>query len=138
MVRQQNKRYPNGFTGQGGLDMSRLALDPNVAPPQPAQSIVVFDERPFLCPQHIQVVPYLEMAYRARRGDEAAALTLRTFGITLQDATKRPYWPEPEPASDAPEPPPAPPLEDRQPSEADPLASADACASGILLPPGTE
>lgn len=88
-MRQQNKRYPNGFNGHGGRDLSQLA----VTPPGEQFSVVMFDGVPFRAPQDIQVVPYLEMAYRARRGDESAALTLTTFGIVLLDATKRQYWP---------------------------------------------
>lgn len=154
MVRRQNKRYPNGFNGQGGLDLSRLATNQEAqqaaTAAQEAFNVVMFDGRPFRVPQEIQVVPYLEMAYRARRGDHAAALTLTTFGIQLWDAARRPYWPLETPAeltaaisggeADA-----KPQMPDNyeltgQSGHAQALAPAEPASaeSSILLPPGVE
>jgi len=35
----------------------------------------------------------LDLAFRARRGDEAAVDLLNAFGITVTDADRRSYWP---------------------------------------------
>lgn len=35
----------------------------------------------------------LDLAYRARRGDESAVAVLTAFGVTIDDADGQPYWP---------------------------------------------
>ena len=37
--------------------------------------------------------PYIEMAYRARRGDAVAAEILNSFMVTIYDANEKTYWP---------------------------------------------
>ena len=39
------------------------------------------------------VVPYIEMAYRARRGDAVAAEILNSFKVIIYDANEKTYWP---------------------------------------------
>lgn len=54
---------------------------------------VVFDGFRFATSGYAMNLPVLEMAYRARRGDSAAAELLDKFRVRVLDFDQNPYWP---------------------------------------------
>ncbi len=135
-------RYAN-LNGVGaGLGAAVGAQLMGQQPPRPQQVAILinFDGHEFPVPamqmgERVQVdlslAPIYEMAYRARRGDEAAAATLSAFGIGLVSKDRVQYWP--------------PTVETEAPTtETSPLPQAEVSIiepppsepSNILLPPG--
>jgi hypothetical protein len=53
---------------------------------------VAFDGRRFPA-NCAHTVPFLYLAFKARRGDALAAELLDAFGVSVRDAGDRPYWP---------------------------------------------
>ena len=61
--------------------------------PLEVQPNFIFDGHEFPRLQPMPTSFFFYLAYKARRGDEAAALILKTFTIGLNDVFGKPYWP---------------------------------------------
>jgi hypothetical protein len=64
---------------------------------------VEFDGHRFVCPgQHaVALIPILDLAYRARRGDRGAGALLTGFKVNIKDADGKMYWPAEVPVTGA-------------------------------------
>ena len=94
-----------------GVPLIRPQTQPN------PNDVIEFDGLKFPRPIFLQAIGLFEIAYRARRGDEAATATLTASGIWIKAVDGSVYWPlqaaaeqvtDPESGAQSPAPPSVP------------------------------
>ena len=105
MGRMPGPHYRNGNSNQrplfadqlSALNASAAAGVPLIGQSAPRVPVLQFDGFEFPVQDFVSMMPLFEMAYRARRGDQAASATLASaraaMGFGIQDIHKQMYWP---------------------------------------------